>query len=389
MLTCQKHLFSIPDETAYLNCAYMSPNAKPVEEAGYHAVARKNLPYKITIPDFFEPVEKLRALFAKLIGSTDRERVAIIPSVSYGMATVIRNVKIQAGQNIVMVEEDFPSDYYAWKQLAEANGAEVRMVKAPAFSISTKECRGKQWNENILEAIDDKTVAAAIPHVHWADGTRFDLEAIRLKTRESDALLIVDGTQSVGALSFDLNTIQPDALICAGYKWLLGSYGLGLAWFGERFDHGKPVEESWINRIQSEDFQALVKYQDRYRPKAGRYNMGESSQFIAVPMLTAALELLMGWGIDFIQHYARQLSEPYFEKFKAMGCRMEDLPYRSSHLAGVRLPDGVNVEDLKNRLNALKVYVSFRGNALRVSTHVFNKEEDFQKLESALKEVLK
>lgn len=388
MLTCQKQLFSIPDEVSYLNCAYMSPNAEPVELAGYHAVARKNLPFEITIPDFFEPVAKLKQLSAKLIGAADPDRVAIIPSVSYGMANVVRNVKITAGQNIVMVEEDFPSDFYAWKRLADEHDAEVRLVSAPVFPLGTGASRGKTWNERILEAIDDKTVAAAIPHVHWADGTLFDLEAIRIKTRKVGAMLVVDGTQSVGALPFDMQKIQPDALVCAGYKWLLGPYGLGFAWYGENFDHGAPIEESWINRVNSDDFQSLVNYRDEYRPGASRYSMGESSQFIAVPMLSAALELLMDWGVENIQQYAFHLSQPYFERFVKQGCWMEDLPYRSSHLAGVRLPDGIDLQALKSAVAELDVYVSFRGNALRISTHLFNKEEDFQKLENALKKVL-
>ena len=84
--------------------------------------------------------------------------------------------------------------------------------------------------------------------VHWADGTIFDMKKIRKKTSENNALLIIDGTQSIGSMPFNLNEIQPDALVCAGYKWLMGPYGSGLAYYGKYFDDGKPIEESWINR---------------------------------------------------------------------------------------------------------------------------------------------
>jgi selenocysteine lyase/cysteine desulfurase len=106
--------------------------------------------------------------------------------------------------------------------------------------------RGSVWNEKILSAIDNNTRAVALGNVHWADGTLFQLEEIRKRTRDVGALLIVDGTQSVGVMPFDVKKIQPDALVCAGYKWLLGPYSIGLAYYSEYFDEGTPIEESWL-----------------------------------------------------------------------------------------------------------------------------------------------
>ena len=134
-----------------------------------------------------------------------------------------------------------------------------------------------------------------MPHIHWADGTLFNLMAIREKTREHDALLIIDGTQSVGALPFSVAKIQPDALICAGYKWLLGPYALGVAWYSDYFNDGEPLEHNWLNRLQSEDFTRLTQYQEKFQDKADRYSVGESSNFILVPMLIRALEQLLQW----------------------------------------------------------------------------------------------
>ena len=101
---------------------------------------------------------------------------------------------------------------------------------------------------------------------------------------------MVDGTQSIGAMPFDVARIQPDAVVCAGYKWLLGPYSLGLAYYGPRFDDGMPLEESWVNRANSRDFSSLVQYDDRYMTGPLRYDMGQRSNFILVPMLQAAIE---------------------------------------------------------------------------------------------------
>ena len=109
------------------------------------------------------------------------------------------------------------------------------------------------------------------------------------------AAFVVDGTQSVGALPFDVREIQPDALICAGYKWLLGPYAIGAAYFGPRYDGGEPLEENWISRRGSEDFQRLVDYKISIADGAVRYDAGERGNFILLPMFVESLRRLLEW----------------------------------------------------------------------------------------------
>jgi selenocysteine lyase/cysteine desulfurase len=360
-----------------------------VELAGYQAVAKKTMPWEILPNDFFEPVARLKQCFARLVNAADPEAVAVVPSVSYGIATAAKNVRMGRGQNLVTVEEVFPSNYYTWERLCAESGAELRSVQRPATADSSRwEGRGRLWNERLLEAIDHRTVAVALPHVHWADGTRFDLEAFRRRTDEVGALLVVDGTQSVGALPFDVQAIRPDALVCAGYKWLLGPYSIGLAFFGERLQGGVPIEENWINRLGSERFEGLTKYQPAYKPGANRYCMGEMSQFIGVPMLTAAIELILGWGVGNIQAYCEALTAPYLAALAESGFRIEESSLRSAHLVGVRSPPGASLAPLKNALLERQVYVSVRGDAIRVSSHVFNEHKDFERLMAAVRALL-
>ncbi|MCU0471440.1 MAG: aminotransferase class V-fold PLP-dependent enzyme, partial [Arcicella sp.] len=119
MLTCQKSLFNLDETVHYINCATMSPNLKSVEQAGFEGITRKSQPYQITQETFFETTEPVKKLFAQLINCTDAERIALIPSTSYGMAIVARNLaykpNLRAGQEILMVHEEFPSDVYAWE----------------------------------------------------------------------------------------------------------------------------------------------------------------------------------------------------------------------------------------------------------------------------------
>lgn len=380
MLSLQRSKFTLPSSGTYLNCAYMSPLLKTVEKAGLKGMLKKRNPQLISPADFFTDTEVLRREYAKLIHVNDPNRIVVIPSVSYGMATVVNNIRISKKENVVVAEEQFPSNYYPWRKLCSDNRAEVKVVIA-----SDTEMRGKVWNERILEAIDQNTKVVALGHVHWADGTLFNLEAIRKRTKDVGALLVIDGTQSVGALPFDVTKIQPDALICGGYKWLMGPYSIGLAYLGEYFNDGNPLEENWINRKNSENFAGLVNYQNDYQPGALRYEVGEHSNFILVPMMIAALKQINQWQPANIQQYCAKICKNAIGQLNEAGFWIEDENYRGRHLFGIRPPKSTDLNELKMRLLKAKISVSVRGTAIRVAPHVYNTEAEMLKLTKALK----
>lgn len=384
MLECRKDLFQLPDGLHYLNCAYMSPLASPVEAAGIEAIRGKRVPSDIAPADFFEPADDLRAAFARLIGGDDPNRVAIVPSVSYGIGTAAWNLDIAAGQNVVILEEQFPSNVYPWRAVERTRGAELRTVAAPPPAAG----RAEAWNARVLEAIDAATAVVALPQYHWTDGTWFDLAAIGRRAREVGAALIVDGTQSVGAAPCDVADIRPDALVCAGYKWLLGPYSLGLAWFGDRFDGGVAIEDAWCNRLGSDDFRRIAEYTDELRPGALRYDVGERSNFTLLPMLQAGLDLVMELGTENIQQYCAEITEGLFAPLADRGVWSEAPDWRGAHLFGLRLPSGVRLETLQAALARDHVSVSLRGSAVRVAPHVYNDAEDIEVLRRAVLEAL-
>ena len=379
MLVNQSDKFDLPDDVNYLNGAFMSPLLKEEASIGEHAVRKKLRPYQISVADFFTDVQKVREEFSQLINGNDPARIVMIPSVSYGIANVTNNIQLN-GRKIILVSNQFPSNVYPWLELAKRQGGRVELIEPP----DDWESRGEQWNESLLNTIDDHTAVVAIAHVHWADGTRFNLEAIREKTRRHDALLIIDGTQSIGVLPFDLSKFEPDALICAGYKWLLGPYGLGVAYYGDAFDAGKPVEENWINRKGSDDFAALVDYDEDYQQGSLRYGMGEQSNFILVPMLLRALQQLNEWQPENIQAYCQSITEGPIEQLRNFGFWIEEEAFRSAHLFGIR-HSRLDAEQLKQKLDQENIHVSLRGNAIRVAPYVHNTEDDLYQLADVLK----
>ena len=376
MLTNQKHLFNLSKDSTYLNGAYMAPQLRAVTDVGIENLNKKSQPHLITGDDFFSEKKVLRQRFAQLIDASDPETIAIIPSVSYGIATAMNNIPFEQGDEIVLIEEQFPSNYYSWKQLEAEQGVVIKTVYAPALEKG----RGQTWNTRILKAISSKTKCVAIPIIHWADGTKFNMEAIRRRTNEVGAYLIIDGTQSIGAMPFSVAHIKPDALICAGYKWLLGPYSLGLAYFGERFHNGTPIENNWMNHKDSENFANLVNYNLEFKPKAVRYDVGESSNFILTPMLSEALKQLLIWTPEAIQQYCKKLCEVPIRRLQEAGYFIEEPDDRAHHLFGIYLPEDKNIEELKSLISGKNIFVSYRGQAIRVAPNVYNDAADLEKL---------
>ncbi|WP_236587724.1 aminotransferase class V-fold PLP-dependent enzyme [Marivirga aurantiaca] len=351
----------------------MSPNLISVRAAGSAAVQRKSNPLNIQESDFFEPAEELKSLFGKLINAS-AEQIAIIPSASYGLMSAISNVPYKKSQHALIVSEEFPSDHLTLQRWCKEHGAELKILSPP----KEKEGRAKIWSEKIINSITEDSAVLVMSSIHWMDGTLFDLQAIGEKCRKTDTTFIVDGTQSVGALPLDVQEFKIDALICAGYKWLMGPYSLGLAYYSEKFNEGKPIEESWMNRGEASDFSTLTKYPEEYSPGAGRYNVGEFSNFITLPMLKAAIEQILDWKPGNIQQYCRELMKPVFTCLKVNEIPTDSQDSIASHLTGIYLPDNVNMDQLMTELKINKVYVSARGRSVRVSPHLYNTSEDIE-----------
>lgn len=379
-MNCKKSEFNLDPNLTYLNCAYMSPLMTNVEQAGIQGIKRKQQPNIISGDDFFTDGDLLRAQFAKLINSNQPDRSVIIPSVSYGMANVAKNLKLNPGDNIVLVGEQFPSNVYPWMEVANKAKAEIITVAPPKQNQN----RSQVWNQTILDSINERTKLVACGHIHWADGTIFDLRSIRHKTFETGAWLVIDGTQSLGALPFDLQQLKPDALIAAGYKSLMGPYSIGMAYYGPVFDGGVPVEQNWINRFESENFANLVNYNKNYQTGALRYEVGEHSNFILVPMLLEAIKKLNQWNPVNIQEYIKELVSEPIEILRESGFIIESEDQRASNLFGIRLGENHRIERLKSKLAEANVFVSFRGDAIRISPGVYNDSKDLATLTDAL-----
>ncbi|MFT6810624.1 MAG: selenocysteine lyase/cysteine desulfurase [Saprospiraceae bacterium] len=360
----------------------MSPLLRTAEVAGMIGLRKKRTPNEITLADFFNKVEIARSLFAQLIGASDPQQCVVIPSTSYALANAVWNIPLVRGQKVIIVDQIFPSNYYCWEKRVKEIGAEIEIIKSTSPSVSGS------WSDLVLNAIDRNTQVVNISHIHWVDGSLFDLKAIAEKVHTHGGYLIVDGTQSIGALPFDLNEIGADVVFAASYKWLLGPYSIGMAYYNDRFQNGNPIEESWLNRVGSDDFANLVNYQEGYRKGALRYEVGEAPNFILLPMMIAGMQQLLEWSPQNIQDYCHHIVSDALNNLRSVGYRIsnQDMAY---HLFGIRLPKTINIETIKKALAKENIMVSYRGDAIRVSPSIYNDESDMKALEDILTDLAK
>ena len=376
MIPCQRDLFDIPDGTTYMNCAYTSPLLKAARQAGRAALQTKANPWNLTPADFFSNAETARDLFAKLIDSSP-ENVALVPAVSYGIALAARNIPVAKGQFIVVLQDQFPSNVYPWMRVADENQAGVKTVERPPDN---------DWTTALLEAIDANTAIVAVQNCHWTDGSVIDLEKIGAKCRTVEAALVVDGIQSVGAIPFSIDRVQPDFLVAASHKWLLGAYSYGFCYVAPRWHSGTPLEENWFNREGSEDFSRLVDYRDSYQPGARRFDQGEASSFILAPVASAGITQILDWGVENISATLRKITDEIADRAQKMGLSVIPSHLRAPHMLGVTKPGGFN-KDLPQLLAQDRVYVSVRGESVRISPHLYINDGDINRLFSVLEKV--
>lgn len=375
--TCQKHLFDIPAEVTYLNAAYMTPILKEAAMRGQQAVAGKLHPWDVSLSDFFDPPGRACALMAEMIGASVDD-IAVIPAASYGMALAVRNLPLSPGQNIIVLADQFPSHVYPWQEMAKTHQAEVVTIARPV---------GGDWTGLLCEAIDQDTAIVACPQAHWTDGSRVDLVRVGEVCRKYGAALVLDLTQSLGVMPFSVRDVDPDFMIAASYKWLLGPYSYGFIYVAPRHQGGVPLEENWIARKGSEDFARLVEYQPDYRPGAGRFSVGERSNFMLTPIAIHGLEKLNDWGVEAIAGYLSGLTDMIAERALAMGLKVADKAHRSPHLIGLKFETDMP-GDLSVLLAERNIFVSVRGHSIRVAPHVYNDRQDVEKLFSALEDLL-
>jgi selenocysteine lyase/cysteine desulfurase len=377
MLASQRELFEIPREICYLSAASYSPLPRRTLQAGRDAVGRKGRPWTIDASFAATQHERARAAAARVINA-DPADVALIPSVSYGVATAAKLLTIARGARVIVLENDHSSPVLEWRSRAEAHGFTVETIGQPADG---------DWTAAILAAIERRgappVALASISSVHWSDGGLIDVEAVGAALRRQGAGFLIDATQGAGVLPMDVTRLDPDVVIFPTYKWLLGPYGRAFVYVAKRHQQGVPLEQTSAGRrdVRAEND---VYFTDlRYVADARRFDMGERDHFISMEMAAIGMEMMAEWGPAAIAPRLAMLTERIEAGLRGLGVSIVERRLRAPHILSLGFRDGI-ARGLVEGLASEGVHVAARLGRLRVSPHVYNDEADADRFVEAL-----
>jgi selenocysteine lyase/cysteine desulfurase len=377
VLADQRAQFEIDDEVAYLNTASLSPLLRSVRAAGEAALVQRGRPWTITADHWFSDVERLRSSIARLINGSP-EGTALVPASSYGLSVAARNLHAGPGDRVLVLDQEFPSSYYTWRRFAARTGSDlVEVDRQP----------GQRWTDAVLAALDERTAVVVVPNVHWTNGAWVDLHAVKVRAGDVGAALVVDASQSLGAVPLDIESLRADFVVSVGYKWQLGAVGVSYLYVDERHRSGEPLEENWALRVGADDFAALVDYQDEYQPGARRFDMGQRPSFGLVPMAIAAIDQLLAWGVPDIAEALGRVTDEIAERARALGLAPPARDERGPHILGLELPPDA-MDRVAGALARNGVVVSVRGRSLRIAPHLHTSTADIDRLVDALRTAL-
>jgi selenocysteine lyase/cysteine desulfurase len=377
MLASQRALFEMPRHICYLNSASYSPLPLRTLEAGRAAVGRKGTPWTLDASFAHQQHERARAAAARLIHA-DPADVALIPSISYGVATVAKILEIGRDTRVIVLEDDHSSPVLEWHTRAEAQGFTVETVRRPDDG---------DWTSAVLAAIERSGAPpvslASISSVHWSDGGLIDIEKVGAALRQRGAIFVIDATQSAGVLAMDVTQIDPDFVMFPTYKWLLGPYGRAFLYVAKRHQQGIPLEQTSGGRrnVRAEN---EVYFEDLgYVPDARRFDMGERDHFISLEMASIGMEMMAEWGAEAIAQRLRMLTERIAEGLRTLGVSVPEPRPRAPHILSLSFKDGIST-GLVEGLASEDIYVATRLGRMRISPHVYNDEEDADRFVEAL-----
>jgi selenocysteine lyase/cysteine desulfurase len=335
---------------------------------------------------YFDLIERVRGRFARHINAEDDE-ISFTKNVTEGIAAIAGAIDWQAGDNVILCPEiEHPANVYAWLNL-QRRGVEIRMVTPRAGGMPAEE---------IIARIDSRTRAVACATVTFAPGFRTDLATIGAACRSRGVMLVVDAAQSVGVLDNDVERLQIDALAASAQKGLLGLYGMGFLYCRRQW--AERLQPAYLSRFGVDLGDAseadIGSFEYRLAAGARRFDLGNYN-FTAAVSADISLAYLAGFGIPAIEHYVLKLSHALARGFLELGLPVsggEPGPHLA-HIVTVGEMSGGHdttgdprMQSLYDDLTDHRVKLSIRRGVLRFSLHLYNTQQDVERVLSLTRE---
>lgn len=369
MNTKIRALFPAANEFTYLNSAAVSPLPTISVEAVHSQLKDVSAYGSEHFPAWIATKNRARTLVAEML-NVKPEQIAFTRNTSDGMASIALGIEWKSGDNIVSFVNEFPANFYPWRQMRDRYGVELRLCP---------EREGRIDLEELIGLIDKDTKVVAISAVQFASGFRADLERIGNAARAVNALFVVDVIQGLGAMSFDLPALKVDIAAGASHKWLCSPEGCGFLYVSDRARQMvEPTLVGWISVETPWDFEDK---EQALKPNALAWESGTGPSALFYGM-EQSLKLLSDAGPDKIDKYLLGLSDMLCELLT--GKEYELISSRKagerSAIVCVKHRGGTPSSEIAERLQKENIIVSPRGDRLRISPHFYNNETDIERL---------
>jgi selenocysteine lyase/cysteine desulfurase len=352
--------FALDPSIIYLNHAAVAPWPQSTVQA-LTEFAQENGAYgSQNYPDWMAKESSLRGLLAQLINAPDTDDIALLKSTSEGLSFVAYGLDWQAGDNIVSIAQEFPSNRIVWESL-QSQGVEIRLLDLN---------ESDQPEEDLIGLCDRQTKLLSVSSIQYASGRRMQLESLGEHCQANEIVFVVDAIQSLGAVPFDLQSCQADVVVADGHKWMLGPEGLALFYCSPRLrDRLKLNEFGWHMVEAVGDFD-----EKSWQPanSARRFECG-SPNMLGVHALHSSLSLLLDRGMDQVSAAIQSLTDLTIDQVDALNYQL--LTPRATELRGgivtFIVPDYDN-QSLYQSLMKKGVICAYRGGGIRFSPHFHN-----------------
>jgi selenocysteine lyase/cysteine desulfurase len=360
-----RKFFPITKTAIYLNHAAISPLSTRVNQAVQEHLDYRTNSVADLFPHLVQERESLKKNLAKMINAGPQD-IAIVSNTSEGLNWLANGIRWKAGDRIILFENEFPANIYPFLNLERYD---VECVIVPNRN-------GKIYVEDIVDRINERTKLLAISFVEFLSGFRNDLVEIGKLCKKNGTIFSVDGIQGVGALAVDVQAAQIDFLSNGGHKWLMGPQGCGFIYVNSQLQRKLiPIFAGWLSVKDSWNF---LDYSLDFLEDAGKYEIG-TPNFMGIIGARAASDLLLEINAAEIENYLLQLGDILLSGLSELG-----LSYigsmRKEERSGIYSFTFKNAEDAFKYLEQQHVHISLRNDALRISPHFYNSEDEIEEL---------
>jgi selenocysteine lyase/cysteine desulfurase len=361
------------DDATYLNFAAHAAIPRVALNAVRLSAEAKMRPHIVDDQTFFSVAASLRQTLATLIGVSPDE-VALTSGAGAGLAAIAYALKWSDGDEVICSRGEFPVQYATWKPMEAREGIKVRIAVPQGQFVQS---------DDLVAALTPSTRVVSVSHVRFDDGSMLDVSSLAAACKRNGTLLVLDVSQSCGAVPMNVRTLRADFIVCAGYKYLLSPWGTGFLWMRkENLDSLRPGPYNWLSQ-GVESFARLNYVDPEPAPTLSRWDSAEAASIynFNLTVMEASAKFVLEAGPSLIRDHNQALIDYFFERLPE-GYRLAS-PRQASQrgvFGCIEARTRGDTEFLYQMLREERFVVALREGKIRVAPHLLNSTQDIDRL---------